>query len=302
MKKINNKLISDLSKRHVKLAKNVIESQEDRAGDNHFLDYDEEMSDVDYYGHEEDDNQSLENQPENEDLKDIIKKAQEAGYLQQDNNFADNLEKEADTETSCSSTGSLEDVNCNQNKSTELRIDPNYKWLLKDLNLNNDKRVIDVTDVIEMNETKKEVNKTDEFEKVSAVSYEFMNKVNVSSSHEETSNEVSKAEELEEENDKGEREEGKKEDQEEDNAGNIESEHDETKNDHRFINQLYQKLVSKEESNNKPGDDKFGYTVDMNDADEDDEDDIGNRTTNDTRFEYKKWSHEFRSSNKIDKS
>lgn len=45
--------------------------------------------------------------------------------------------------------------------SDRLRIDPNYKWLLKDLNLNNDTRVIDVTDILEdkkENEEKNEVN------------------------------------------------------------------------------------------------------------------------------------------------
>lgn len=43
-----------------------------------------------------------------------------------------------------------------------LKIDPNYKWLLKDLNLNNDKRVIDVTALIENNLSKMNLTNEDD--------------------------------------------------------------------------------------------------------------------------------------------
>jgi len=292
MKKMSSKLLSDLSRRHSKLAKNVIESQEDRAGTDHFLDDDEEISDVDYYGNEEDDNYDFENRTDEEDLKEIIKKAQEAGYLDKndDSNLEEVEEEEVRSETtSRSSTGSSEYANAKRNNSTELRIDPNYKWLLKDLNLNNDKRVIDVTDVIEMNETKRaeetaaeerqdEVEKPGKSDQVLA---ELTEKVKIDSSQETTSNEVSKADEEE--------------------TGNTESEHDETKNDHRFINQLYERLVSKEETVIQVEKGKFEYTVDDDDDDEED-DDVGDQTTKDTDGAYKKWSQQFRSSNQNDRS
>lgn len=85
-----------------------------------------------------------------EELKNILKKAKESGYLQPSSNETNdnNITNETHSEAS-------EDQP--KRESTELRIDPNYTWLLKDLNLNNNKRVIDVTDVIELNESKRDL-------------------------------------------------------------------------------------------------------------------------------------------------
>ncbi|CAF0890143.1 unnamed protein product, partial [Brachionus calyciflorus] len=49
--------------------------------------------------------------------------------------------------------------------SDRLRIDPNYKWLLKDLHLNNDTRVIDVTDILEDNNNENRVENEIETDK-----------------------------------------------------------------------------------------------------------------------------------------
>ena len=67
-------------------------------------------------------------------------------------NGSEELE-EASTTTSTGSSSS-NNTGVHGPSSTELRMDPNYKWLLKDLNLNNDKRMIDVTAMIELNESK----------------------------------------------------------------------------------------------------------------------------------------------------
>ncbi len=47
---------------------------------------------------------------------------------------------------STNSSENSEEVN-----ERRLKIDPNYKWLLKDLNFNNNKRVIDVTAILDEN-------------------------------------------------------------------------------------------------------------------------------------------------------
>jgi len=51
---------------------------------------------------------------------------------------------------STNSSENSEEVN-----ERRLKIDPNYKWLLKDLNLNNNKRVIDVTAILDENDCSK---------------------------------------------------------------------------------------------------------------------------------------------------
>jgi hypothetical protein len=51
------------------------------------------------------------------------------------------------------STNSSE--NSDEVSERRLKIDPNYKWLLKDLNLNNNKRVIDVTAILDENDNSK---------------------------------------------------------------------------------------------------------------------------------------------------
>jgi hypothetical protein len=78
---------------------------------------------------------------------------QDKNLIDNDNEFKNNKKSNISKATS-SSSGST-------SIGEELKIDPNYSWILKDLNLNDNKRVIDVTDLIEK---KKEEEGDDELE------------------------------------------------------------------------------------------------------------------------------------------
>ena len=99
---------------------------------------------------------------EAEQLKDILKKAHQSGYLNGQNTSNTKMKQtETDDVSKSSSSESSEFADPSKRRpSTEIRIDPNYGWLLKDLNLNNDKRVIDVTEMIELNESKHQMSST----------------------------------------------------------------------------------------------------------------------------------------------
>lgn len=127
----------------------------------YFLEDDEELSDYEYYNNgksyvnvEED----ASFQEKNDEFKNILEKGKMAGYLNGNNTDPDLIETEID-ETQSNSELS-KSSNALKKATTEILIDPNYGWLLKDLNLNNDKRVIDVTEMIELNESKQQVTST----------------------------------------------------------------------------------------------------------------------------------------------
>ncbi len=117
------------------------------------------------------------------------------------------------TSNSSSSSSNNNSTRSSIIKSTDaLRMDPNYKWLLKDLKLSNNKRVIDVTDLIDLNEKKEDADQThndqDEHELADDV-----NKIQRPSSR------LIRAQ-------------------------SDSENYDETKNDNSFISKLYNKLVS----------------------------------------------------------
>ena len=70
-------------------------------------------------------------------------------------NLNDDIQKSLNSTTSSTNSELINE--------RRLKMDPNYKWLLKDLNLNNNKRVIDVTALLHENDTSKMSQVADEY-------------------------------------------------------------------------------------------------------------------------------------------
>lgn len=141
-----------------------------------------------------------------------------------------------------------------------IRVDPNYEWLLKDLNLTNEKRVIDVTDIIEKHEglMNKSANEHDQ-------TNDLLNKVSLDTTkdqaatarvehddmdEEDEEEEASQADERDDEEDEGEEEEQPEHDQEEE---------DDHRQDRSYISKLYEKLVKPGENNESVNESKTYY-------------------------------------------
>ena len=139
-------------------ARSVIENADDSKS-NYFLDegdeYEEEV-DEDYEEEEEEvtdnsEEDSKNNELDEEEPDDLETYSTNMKILSKSvKKYAEQMLVEAEEEEGDGSLSSKASSLTND----RLRIDPNYKWLLKDLNLNNNRRVIDVTEIIEYTETK----------------------------------------------------------------------------------------------------------------------------------------------------
>ena len=116
----------------------VVENNDESLGGmgSYFLDEDEDID-----------------QSDEEPIKDI--KETEDSPIKEANNPMepkDETSREKSTSPKRSPRGDSSENSDATADSDRIRIDPNYKWLLKDLNLSNKKRVIDVTALLEQNE------------------------------------------------------------------------------------------------------------------------------------------------------
>lgn len=166
--KLINKSISDLFYNNHNLtdkkrAKNVIEQapcmQND--GGTFFLDdgddYDDDDDDYDLKSDKNDFNkisndlnEQLKNSPNKNDYLEVSESKQDLAISPRislkTGLSSDSYDSRSSSRTSGSSSIKSSDI---------LKIDPNYKWLLKDIKLSNNKRVIDVTELIDLNDSHK---------------------------------------------------------------------------------------------------------------------------------------------------
>ena len=77
-------------------------------------------------------------------------------YYENDKKIIDSTDKKSNINDEFNNNKeSADSSSARSTPGIELKIDPHYSWILKDLNLNDKKRVIDVTDLIEKEENKK---------------------------------------------------------------------------------------------------------------------------------------------------
>ena len=184
-----------------------------------------------------------------------------------------------------------------QSLNTELRMDPNYKWLLKDLNLSNKKPVIDLTALIVLNESKKLEQANEEHLEQLETNQEAadINETDISlkSDADPVSEQVHQSSLFIQSNLNTE--------------ASAESESDDCKNDHRYISKLYKKLVGKNEEpsaeviaspkkplNTERSNEEKRLEKNISSESAADDDDIGNNTINESGSVYKRWSKEHR--------
>lgn len=163
----------------------------------------------------------------------------------------------------------------NENNEDRIRIDPNYRWLLKDLNLTDNKRMMDVTDLIEKNEKL------------------MTNNNNTSDYHDHDDGEVQERHK-------------KQQKQHQPMNGSVHESHDDY-DEHNYISQLYEKLVKPDED--EDGEEKGMEEVktsteyelekekDEYDDDDDDDEDERDRTNDFSNYNrmYSEWSKKHRS-------
>jgi hypothetical protein len=266
-------------KKRAAYAKNVIEtasSMQDEGG-NYFLDNDEDDED-----NEDDDDNDEEEDDDDEDIQTEdetnLPKIEKHKPKESPNNKSEYLQVKSpknltspriSLKTGHSDTGSSNESNSRTSSRTSvlssdiLKMDPNYKWLLKDLKLNNNKRVIDVTDIIEMNQKENELKIDDENDQVTRL--KPLNNDNDQVTRLKPLNDEKKEEEVEENN--KELMPNLKQSIDSDN-------YDEAKNDNSFISKLYKKLVNT--SGNAAAASENEKTIDIEylDDENDDEQDL----------------------------
>lgn len=132
--------------------------------------------------------------------------------------------------------------------SDRLRIDPDYKWLLKDLNLSNETRVIDVTDILDDNQVKNNIDEDSGLNKESeSVILYKPNPENLLShvSMNNTSKDQDNDQEIETLEIKNKLNQLNSEyENNVNNQSKLSDEYDEDhQNDHKFISKLYERLI-----------------------------------------------------------
>ena len=168
---LNNHNITD--KKRTGYGKNVIEhapSMHDEAGGFFLDEYDDmdEEEEEEVYEDEEDRQTRKEFEKISQELSEQLKNSPHKNdYLDSNSkqtkdspriSLKTGLSSEFESSRS-SSRNSGESTSATSIKSSDiLKIDPNYRWLLKDLKLSNNKRVIDVTDLIDLNESQEKEN------------------------------------------------------------------------------------------------------------------------------------------------
>ncbi len=265
-------------KKRAAYAKNVIEtasSMQDEGG-NYFLDNDEDYEDDDNEEEEEDDDDDDEDIQTDDETN--LPKIEKQKPKESPNNKSEYLQVKSpknltspriSLKTGHSDTSSSNESNSRTSSRTSvlssdiLKMDPNYKWLLKDLKLNNNKRVIDVTDMIEMNQKENELRIDDENDQVTRL--KPLNNDN---------DQVTRLKPLNDEKEEGEEEENNKE-QTPNLKQSIDSDnYDETKNDNSFISKLYKKLVNTSGNAAAASENEKTIDIEFLDDENDDEQDL----------------------------
>ena len=163
---------------------------------------------------------------------------------------------------------------------SRLRLDPSYAWLLKDLALSNNKRVIDVTQLLDENDQfAKSKQSGDGEDGIENTINSHENAVAVTVTNQTEEKTINALNELVAQAEEKEIKQSQEEDEDE------EPTYDDDHNDHNYINKLYEKIV------NKPGD----KTVKVDDSYFEEETDFADKTGEFTNSPaYAEWSRKFR--------